>query len=427
MSSLRAKLTKGAKAYAPRVLVSLLLAGGFAWMLHKSGLPVWPQTFAIESTPTAALFVTIPHGKGLVSARVPLSAFALYTALFSLIIAARTFRWWFLLRPIRHVPMRTMAGVGLVGIGAILLAPLRTGEIVRPFLLADRSEFSFAQAAGTVGAERVLDGLALTSLLFAGLLTSTPLSPLPDHLGDLPLPVAAIPSAAYSVLALFTSAFVAMVVFFRWRNFARKTLEKIVSPFSTKAANWLADKLFGVAEGLSFLPSRTHLAGFVSVTVAYWFTTVLAAWVLLQGCGLQATFSHAAVLIGVLGIGLLLPSGPGFFGSFQFSCFCALALFFPIENVVEPGGVFVFLFYVVQVVITLLGTLLGFGLLASSPSLQTNAAELCKKLGPQQNAVCHCRHALATTGWPVECSPCCWSHRGGAWLAERSQCQSVVR
>jgi hypothetical protein len=50
--------------------------------------------------------------------------------------------------------------------------------------------------------------------------------------------------------------------------------------------------------------------------------------------------------MGVLALGILLPSGPGLFGSFQVAVSAALRLYFAEDLVVSAGSVFVFLLYV---------------------------------------------------------------------------------
>src|SRR6185369_17976616 len=108
---------------------------------------------------------------------------------------------------------RRVVAVSWIAFAAILMSPFRTGEVVRPYLLASRSRVRLWEAAGTVGAERVVDGFVLSAFLLAGLLAGTPVSPLPDHIGDLPVPAAAVRPAAYLALAVFGAAFGMMGLF----------------------------------------------------------------------------------------------------------------------------------------------------------------------------------------------------------------------
>ena len=94
----------------------------------------------------------------------------------------------------------------------MLFAPLRAGEVVRPWLLARTGEVPFVKAAGTVAAERIVDGLMLALLLSGSLVSTTPLSPLPNRLGKLALPVSVVPGSGQGDLGAFGAAFAAMAL-----------------------------------------------------------------------------------------------------------------------------------------------------------------------------------------------------------------------
>ncbi|HEX4353256.1 MAG TPA: lysylphosphatidylglycerol synthase domain-containing protein, partial [Polyangiales bacterium] len=131
------------RAIISRLAVSLLIAGGLLWAMHKGGLPLVPPSAAFDQLQLWT-----------VAAYIPLSLLATFL---------RTYRWIYLLRPINpRLSAKRVLGIGSIGFAAILFAPLRVGEFVRPWLLAQDREVFFVEAAGTVVAERVVDGLLLT-------------------------------------------------------------------------------------------------------------------------------------------------------------------------------------------------------------------------------------------------------------------------
>lgn len=316
--------------HATKILASLLLGAGLAWLLARGGLPIVPPREAF-----AALR--------------PWTVVA-YVASLALVHLFRAIRWRHLLRPLGDVSARSALAVSWIAFAAILLSPLRTGEVVRPYLIARRGRVRLWEATGTVAAERIIDGLVLSLLLFAALQLSAPLDPLPDRVGDLAVPAAAVPGAAYSVLALFACCFVAMGVFFWRRDLARRATRAIVGVVSTRLADRLAGVVERVAEGLRFLPAPRRLAPFLAETLAYWGVNAAGVWMLGWGAGLAGfTLVEACVVVGCIGIGILVPAGPGFFGAFQLAAYMALAMFFPEAMIKGPGAAFVFLLYVTQV------------------------------------------------------------------------------
>jgi glycosyltransferase 2 family protein len=327
------------------VVTSLLIGAGFIWLLARGGLPLLPDRAALQKIPTSAVVT-----------------FALLTFVSTLL---RTYRWVYLLRPIAPLvkPLRLM-GIGLVGFGAIFFAPLRTGEIVRPFLLAQDGEVSFMQAAGTLFAERVIDGVMLTLASALAVATATMVSPLPKSLGDLPLPLATVPFAMYSAAAAFSGLFVAMTAFYVARERAGRITRWIVGLVSTRAADWAAGTLERLADGLRFLPSRTNLFSFLGVTALGWLVAFVSQWLFMRGSGLDASFVHACAMVGILGVGVTVPAGPGLFGAYQIASFSALALFFPLEQVRSEGAAMIFVSYVVCLVLSTFQIMIGALLMA---------------------------------------------------------------
>ena len=331
-----------------KLALSLLLGVGIAWVLSRGGLPLVP--------PPGAFALLRPW------------AIPAYVLSLALLHYFRAIRWRHLLRPVGEVSSRSIVAVSWIAFAAILISPFRSGELVRPYLISRRGSVRLWEATGTIGAERVIDGLVLSVVLFVSLQLSTPLDPLPDHVGDLPVPAAAVPRAAYMALGLFFCAFTAMAIFFFARGFARRVTHAAAFVISRKIADRLAGIVERVADGLRFLPSARLLGPFMLETLLYWGINVMGVFLLARGTGLTGmTPAEAAVTMGCIGIGILVPAGPGFFGAFQLSTYMALAMCFPEDVLRGPGAAFVFLLYACQVVFHLVAAAIGLVMDAAPP------------------------------------------------------------
>ncbi len=323
-----------------KVLLSLLIALGFGYLLHAGALPIVPSMGQLSHTRWWTL--------------------AAYIGIWLGVHYVRAARWYWLLKPIHRVPMRRVLAVAWIGFAAIVLLPFRAGEVVRPVLIRKKGHLSGWAATGTVAAERVIDGLCLSVILFVALQLSHPLEPLPDHIGELAVPAVVVPGAAYGALVVFALAFTVMGVFYFARDFARRMTERTVGLVSPKLGTWLASRVEKVSDGLRFLPQARHLAPFLGLTAIYWAANAGASCLLAWGCGFDhITYVESCVLMGVLALGILLPNAPGFFGAFQISVYAGFAMFFSPELVVGPGAVFVFLVYLSQIAITFGAAALG--------------------------------------------------------------------
>ncbi len=329
--------------------IGLLIAGFFVWIMRAGAMPLVPPERAFSSMRwwTAGVYL---FG-------------------WSVVHVLRAARWQLLLAPVAKVSMRRVFGASFVGFLAILLLPLRAGEVVRPVMIREPGRLSAWAAAGTLGAERIADGLVLSVMLFLALSFSTPLDPLPERLGDLPISVAIIPRAAYAALVVFTLAFLVMLAFHRWRPAARRLVMTVVGAVSPRLASWVNARVEKVADGLRFLSLWRQSLPFVLMTIAYWMINVACTWLLGWGVGFEGfTYGRACVLTGVLALGILMPNAPGFFGAYQFSLYAALAVFYPRELVLDQGSALVFAMYVLQTLITVVFAAWGMFLAKRPPA-----------------------------------------------------------
>jgi hypothetical protein len=117
---------------------------------------------------------------------------------------------------------------------------------------------------------------------------------------------------------------------------------------SPRLAETLAGKVGNVADGIRSIGDVRLTLGFLVESVLYWGCNAVGVWLLGVGCGLPMNLGHAAAVMGVLAIGILLPTGPGLFGNFQLAVSAALRLYFAESLVGAQGAVFIFLLYVMQ-------------------------------------------------------------------------------
>jgi len=332
------------RAYAPRILASLAIAGGFVWLFRRGGLPLIPPAETLTALQPATV-----------------AAFALFIA-FSTYL--RVHRWVPLLRAVApDVSEPRVVAIGLIGIATIMFAPLRMGEAARPYLLARDGKVTFFQALGAAGAERVVDGLVLTLTAALAFTLSTPISPLPDHLGDVALPVSIIPRAIYGAAVVFTCGACALTVFYVARAFAHKVTMTLLSPISVKLATFVTGTLERLADGLNVLGSPGNRLRFFAETLLYWLCQFIAQWLLMRACGIEGTIAQACVTLGVLGLGVIVPAGPGLFGAFQIGTYSGLALFFPLTVLRTSGAAMAFVSYATQLLAMLLALGIGFWML----------------------------------------------------------------
>jgi uncharacterized protein (TIRG00374 family) len=331
------------------------------------GRGFWPK-IVLSLVITAALFMLFRSGELELMpsadelARVEGWSIALYVVLFSSTHLLRAARWYLLLAPVQRVPLGTVVRVALVGYLAIALLPFRMGEAARPLLIRRDAKLSAWAATGTVGAERLIDGLSISLLLLVALRIAHPMDPLPDRIGDLEVPVRVVPSVALGAASVFAAGCLVMLIFYVRRAWAERATLAVLGLISDRFARWLSSRLAETASGLGFLKNVRYSVPFLLTTLGYWLMNAATFWLLAQACGLLPIgYVHSIAVMGVVALGIVVPSTPGFFLAFQLGIYAGLAMYLPPDEVQGTGAVYAFYGYVLPVGLTVLfGTIAAF-------------------------------------------------------------------
>jgi uncharacterized membrane protein YbhN (UPF0104 family) len=107
--------------------------------------------------------------------------------------------------------------------------------------------------------------------------------------------------------------------------------------------------------GLDGIRSSSHRTPLVVWTMLVWILPALAAWVGLWAMDLDLPFLAAWVVLAFVGVGISVPSAPGYIGVFHYAAVLALAVF----DVARPAALgYAIVFHASQVIpITAVGWL----------------------------------------------------------------------
>jgi uncharacterized protein (TIRG00374 family) len=237
---------------------------------------------------------------------------------------ARSRRWFYLFPP-RSRPSHLFNAVMILYMGNNLL-PLRAGEVLRVFAVARRGQPVWTIVA-TIVVERVLDGLAICLMLAGAFLAR----PVPAEVRWAAL--------AFLVAVLLLVGFVALVAVApeAGRSLVRTVfngLGVVRSPGDARPAGRLArveDRVLPIVDtlhqGLESLRTPASALPIALWSVATWVFLALSIWWAMWAAQLALPLSATFTLIAFLGLGVTVPSSPGFVGVFQAAAVMALALY----------------------------------------------------------------------------------------------------
>ena len=256
-------------------------------------------------------------------------------------------RWWYLFPPGSN-PQGITAAM-MIGYMANNVLPLRAGEVVRVYVVARRwsgpaggasRTHPFWTTLATLVVERVLDSLAVVLILAVLVLVV----PVPRFLEVAALVVLAIDLAGIAMLVALVAAPQACArlitrVSRRWPKLQQRAL----TAFET------------FVHGLDGIRTPAHVLPLLAWTIAVWLAPALAAWMVLFALDLHLPFAAPWAVLAFVGLGVSIPSAPGYVGVFHAAAVLAVGLF----GVPRSAAVgYALLFHATQILpVTLVGWL----------------------------------------------------------------------
>ncbi len=234
----------------------------------------------------------------------------------------RSVRWRFLLEP-PTPPYRLRWDANAIGFFALMVLPLRIGEVLRAAVLSREEPRPFAACAASIVLERIFDMIAVLLLLGGALLTLDPAR------ASVVNPT--LLKAMKTMGALLAVGVLALPVVVRFGPaFARR-----FGRLGGHAATFL--EAVGAVRGL-------RLAGTLATTVVIWIANVAAFYYAARAfsvhpgvsIGDEIGWAGSAFMLGATCLAIAAPSSPGFFGTFHAGAAAGLAVYGFGKNEIIP-------------------------------------------------------------------------------------------
>jgi uncharacterized protein (TIRG00374 family) len=224
-------------------------------------------------------------------------------ALYFVGVLLRSVRWGMLL-PEYGLKLWTLFRALVVGFTVNNLLPFRMGEVARAYLLARWGSVPYGATVASLVVERVLDGLSLSLLLLVALWL--------------------VPSAPSYLLAVGVIAgcgfFVglALVALAAWRADA---LTMFVGFFARRMPPRLGPAVISAANNfgrsLGVVHDTGRLARLIGLSLVAWCCELGLFYVLMLSVGVPGTYPSALLVGSAANFATLLPSSPGYAGTFD--------------------------------------------------------------------------------------------------------------
>jgi len=267
-------------SWAPQAFGYLISAGCLIWVLH--GYPIKEELLpAVRDLD----WKWVALGIGL-----DLSAYLV-----------QAWRWNTLLQPVIRLGFwRTVQAI-FIGLFANEVLPLRTGELIRCYLLAHWNNLRISLSFASAAVERVIDGVFLVAcfLITAGLIHSIP--------RDLTILV--------QILGVLLILLVLTLIWIVTRK------QAAYSPSSE--SKWAAT-FRHVVEGLHLMGNPRTLGRTTAISLLYVALQFGSLWALMKAYELDLSFWSAAGVVTIVRLWTVVPSAPANLGLLNAACYAAL-------------------------------------------------------------------------------------------------------
>jgi uncharacterized protein (TIRG00374 family) len=261
---------------------------------------------------------------------------------FLVVHLVRMWRWFYLVKPLGVTDKAAVMHASAIGFAAIMILPLRLGELIRPYLLArDCRQVSVTAALGTAVIERVIDGLSITLLLFISLTTQ------PTRVEA----SAQVWTAGWISGAIFGATLFVLVLCWWKRTTTIRILRRIGNLVSETITARIIGLLEGFLDGVGTLRAGGDFYRFLLLTAAYWAINGATIAYLAQAFSLDIGLWQSAAVLSILVIGIMIPAAPGHVGTFEHFLTIGLGLFIPLEGIGTRIIAFITTMHILQFIV----------------------------------------------------------------------------
>jgi uncharacterized protein (TIRG00374 family) len=213
-------------------------------------------------------------------------------------------RWNTLLSPVvRLRPWRTVQAI-YIGLFANEVLPLRTGEVIRCYLLAHWNDFRLSLSLTSAAVERLIDGFWMIGAFIA---TASFVRGIPERI--------IIPVQLMGVLLVAGAVVLIWIV-------SHKQHAHLLAAES----RW-ASTLRHVVEGLHLMGNLRTMGLTIVISLLYLLLSMFSYYALMRAYGLDLSVWVAGGVLTIVRLATVIPNAPGNLGFFQAACVLALGLF----------------------------------------------------------------------------------------------------
>jgi len=232
-------------------------------------------------------------------------------AIYFLGVWVRSWRWHYLLRPIKSISTLRLFPITCIGYMGNNIYPARMGEVLRAVILKRHEGVAISASLATIIIERIFDGVVMLMFIFVNLSELARLTSSSGFVGSI-----------QNVALVGTGIFVgALIAFLLAVMFPERTVSIVQWIVERLIPHRFRGKVMGLVErflqGTGSLRSPRDVLMVFLTSVVIWLFETGKYWFLMHAFPFEVTFFTLMLMNGIVNLATTLPSAPGYIGTFD--------------------------------------------------------------------------------------------------------------
>jgi glycosyltransferase 2 family protein len=226
-------------------------------------------------------------------------------AVYFLAVLVRTWRWDYLLRPLKRISIKRLFPVVVIGYMGNNIFPFRIGELLRAYVLKRNEDVSISSSLATIVVERIFDGLTMLLFVFIALPT---VPSLPDSLRYIVV-IGGVLFLGALVVFLFLAAKPTVAA-----RIYNPLIDHLLPPkYGVKLRGFIERFMLGLAALRDV--RQVFMIFFTSILI--WLLETVKYWFVMHAFDMQLSFFTLMLMNGIVNLSTTLPAAPGYIGTFD--------------------------------------------------------------------------------------------------------------
>jgi len=217
-------------------------------------------------------------------------------AVYFLAVVIRTWRWHYLLKPLKPISVRQLFPTVVIGYMGNNVYPARAGELLRAYVLKRNEQISVSSSLATVIVERIFDGLVMLLFVFVALPT-----------------VPFLPDVVRSIVIFGSLIFFTALIVFLFLAARPILAARLYNPLIDHLLphRW-RDRVRGFIDrfmhGLAALRDFEHIVMIFFTSILIWLLETVKYWFVMHAFNFEVSFFTLMLMNGIVNLATTLPA-----------------------------------------------------------------------------------------------------------------------